>query len=659
MADFFVSISGRDANPGTAAEPFRTIAKGLSILKAGDVLNLRKGSYVGQVEVKAKNGSPMSPIVIRSHPGEHATLDSSVLHFRQADNDDWEPASRHDRDAHPEEYVSRDAFVLDSSRDRVNRGAFLDREPYTRLITYSRLEDLRAENQTFDKLPLDDPRPGPGVTDKAGNPTPFRRPWVYMGPGLFFNQGTGRVHIRLSHTRNDVSGLADYEGEVDPRKLRLAISHKDRTTLVVEDSSFVRFENLSVRFGGENTLEIRKTDNIVFDHVRLLAASHGVRLGRSQGTVFRHCEISGGLPGWYFRSDRKSEYYFKEGGTVTRNNLGKQTSRVLFSGGKENTGIEIHGCEFLDAHDLYLFGRDLRFHHNWIHNLNDEALFIDAVETDNLRVFQNVVTQCLSAVSFAGGKVGGRAYVYRNLIDLRRPTGGTRPRQTGDKNVFRFGQLYKGNGVDGPLDFFQNTCLVSRQSGQASYLHYRNTGGTHPRRSFNNIFIAINPDPGSDRAIMFIPPPSFPGPTDGNCYFRVGSADKPLFRFLNYEFEGGGFRGGKFKTLELLRAPSDLFQQSKSQYPPGYEAVSIEADPRFRRMGVDGAPQLDDDLRLRSDSAAKGTGIVLPPDLQALDPLAPAHDNPDIGCYAFGKPGLRVGVDARRRFPSGPGAGAK
>ncbi|HEX9942516.1 MAG TPA: right-handed parallel beta-helix repeat-containing protein [Thermoanaerobaculia bacterium] len=655
MANFFVSISGSDANPGTLAKPFRTIAKGLSVLAAGDVLNLRAGNYVEPVEVKGKNGSQTSPIVIRSHAGEQATLDGSVLQFRQADNDEWEPASLQDPNAHPDEYISRDAFALDSSRDRVNRGAFLDREPYTRLITYSRLEDLRAENQTFDKLPLDDPRPGPEVTDKAGNGTGFKRPWVYMGPGLFFNRATGRVHIRLSHTSNNVSGLADYEGEVDPRKLRLAISHKERTTLVVQNSSFVRFEKLSIRFGGENTLEIRKTKNIVFDHVRLLAASHGVRLGGSTGTVFRHCEIRGGLPGWYFRSDRKAEYRFKDGGTVTRNLLGKQTSRVLFSGGKENTGIEIHNCEFLDAHDFYLFGQDIRFHHNWVHNLNDEALFIDAVETDNLRIFQNVVTKCLSAVSFAGRKIGGRTYVYRNLIDLRQPTGGFRPRRPGDKNVFRFGQLYKSNGVDGPLDLFQNTCLESRQGGQASYLHYRNTGGPHPRRSFNNVFIAVNPDSGSDRAITFIPSPSFPGPTDGNCYFRIGSAEKPLLRFLNYKFQGGIFRGGTFKTLELLRAPSNLFNQSKTQYPPGYEATSIEADPRFRQRGVDGAPQLNDDLRLRSDSPARGKGIVLLPDLRDLDPLAPSQGSPDIGCYAFGKPGLRVGVDGRRHFPSSPG----
>jgi hypothetical protein len=648
MSNYFVSISGSDTNSGkTPAKPFRTIAKGIRVLASGDVLNLRGGNYVESVVVNNKRG-----IVIRSYAGEHATIDGSVPEFRQADNNDWEPASLHEPN-NPnlrEEYVSRKIFVLDSSEDRVNRGAFLDREPYTRLITYSELNDLRAENQTWDRLPLDDPRPGPEMVDGAGNGTGFKRPWVYMGPGLFFNQATGRVHIRLSHTTNNIDGVADYQGEIDPRKLRLAISHKDRTTLLIRKSVNVRFENLSIRFGGEFTLETEKTDSIEFDHVRLLAASYGVSLGAGTATVLRHSEVSGGLASWYFRSDRKDEYDFKDGDTVNHNNLGKQTSRALIFGSRENAGLEIYNCEFLDAHDLYFFGEKVGFHHNWVHNLNDEALFIDPVGTSDLRIFQNVVTQCLSAISFAGDKVGGPTYIYRNLIDLRRPTAGRRPRHVGDKDVFRFGHLYKSNKVDGPLDLFQNTCLVSQQDEQVSYSHYGNTGGTNPRRSFNNIFIAVNPDSVSDLAIIYLPPPSFPGSTDGNCYFRIGEATKPLLRFLGYRFQGEDFPKGSFDDLESLR-DSVLFEQSKTQYPAGYEAISIQADPRFRRIGVDGSPQSNDDLRLRSDSPARRKGIVLPPDLRPLDPLAPSQGRPDIGCYAFGKPGLSVGVDGRRHFP--------
>jgi uncharacterized protein DUF1565 len=225
MRSYFVSTSGDDQNPGTSEEqPFRTIRHAISKLEAGDVLNLRGGNYVETLKINNLHGSPERPIVIRSFGQEHATIDGCVPQFRSADNDDWEPAQRHDPAALADEFVSSATFAPDE-KNRMNRGAFLDREPYTRLITHSRLEDLRATNQTFQsRLPLGDDRPGPRLVDKAGNEIDFKNPWVYMGPGLFFNVNpdsptVGRVHIRLAHTTHNVSGLADYTGKTDPGKV--------------------------------------------------------------------------------------------------------------------------------------------------------------------------------------------------------------------------------------------------------------------------------------------------------------------------------------------------------------------------------------------------------------------------------------------------------
>ena len=81
--------------------------------------------------------------------------------------------------------------------------------------------------------------------------------------------------------------------------------------------------------------------------------------------------------------------------------MGKQTSRALIFGNAENTGIEVHNCEFLDAHDLYLFGQDVRFHHNWINNLQDEglALGFDKRTGDPItvtKIHDNVITMTLT-----------------------------------------------------------------------------------------------------------------------------------------------------------------------------------------------------------------------------------------------------------------------
>jgi hypothetical protein len=652
----FVSPSGNDANAGTIVKPFRTIAKGVSVLVAGDILNLRHAVYVEPVVVAGKNGTAAQPIVIRAYPGEAAYIDGSVPEFRRPNNTDWEPASLYDPEAHPDEYVSVTTFT-----DFI-RGVFLDRNPYTRLITYSKLKDLRANNETFAKITdPSDPRPGPWVVDcdNSGNCVPkgFRFPWVYMGPGIWIDRNPSptnpqKVHIRLSHTHNNVPGLGDYTGEVDPRKVQLALSPEFMTTLCVQNSSHVHFEGLTIRYGGDYTVSVKGTTSVVFDHVRFRTSTYGASLGNASGTIFRHCEFNGGMPTWYFRTDRKSEYMFlDENGTPVPNNLGKQTVRGLFLGGG-GTDTTIHNCEFFNAHDMLSAGNGLVFHHNWINNMNDEGVILDAHLNAHGRIYQNVFLKTLSPISFAGGKVTGPFYIYRNLVDVRKPTAGYRPRYTGDVDVWRYGNTFKSNYQDGPYDVFQNSFLVYAQKGQASYLHYR-SGGSHPRRSFNNIFVAVN-DSESDRAISFLPSPSFPAQIDGNLYHRIGAATRPLLRYLGYEYQGGTFNGGSFAGLADLYA-SQFFVHSQSQYAPGYEASSLEADPQFESIGADGRFRDSDDLRLSITSPARAAGIMLPPDLAALDAeVVPPSGTPDIGCYPYGAGPLQVGVDGRRSYPDVP-----
>jgi hypothetical protein len=102
----FVSLAGNDANPGRITQPFRTIAKGVSIVQAGDVLSLRSGVYVEPVVIAGKHGTSAQPLVIRSYPGERAFIDGSVTEFRTLNNQDWEKASLSDPSALPDEYVS-------------------------------------------------------------------------------------------------------------------------------------------------------------------------------------------------------------------------------------------------------------------------------------------------------------------------------------------------------------------------------------------------------------------------------------------------------------------------------------------------------------------------------------------------------------------------
>jgi hypothetical protein len=710
MATLFVSPFGRDDWAGTLDKPFCTIEQGIASLDGpGDILFLRGGSYAENVEIAGLKGTASAPILIRAYGREHVTIDGAEppdVHdrpagFRVGGNHEWKLAIEVDPDAHEEEYISVRTFPTGSEEQILRHGAFLDRDPYTRLITYSRLEDLRAVNQTFGRLPLDHPLPPfPGFpvvkVDDDGNVTPesikqpddtpidtFKRPWVYMGPGLFFD-ADGRIHIRLSHTTNYVPGVVDYDGGTDPRQVRLAISRYIPPPLVVDDCEFVHLDHLDVRFGGDRTVHITDSDDVVFDHVRVFAGSDGIRVGENSHRLeFRHCAVLGGIPTWTFRSDLKDGYDFEVDGTVFSNRLGAGTSQKLFSspppGAGTNVDTVVHHCEFVDGHDLAMFGQGTRFHHNWIHNVNDDALIVDIAGTSDLEISENAVMRSLTALSFALPNLGGSRKVHRNLIDLRDPTAGIRPRPCGhlvdkddenkDGSVFRFGQLYKGDDKDGALDLFHNTCLVMNQTGHAGFRHYRSSEG-ETRRALNNIFVdaGLSPDRPGGYATSLLPAPGFRGPTDANCYFQLFSAPGdvvPLLRHFGYPPDDPQEPFDSFKDLVAYRLgdgqntaadaqPNKHFDNSKVLYPPGFEEDGIDLDPQLRRIAPDGVPQFDDDLRFAANSPARGKGRTLSdPEIGIDDPQAPA-EAPDLGCYQFDEldqPGLRVGVDERRRFP--------
>ncbi|MBV8515793.1 MAG: right-handed parallel beta-helix repeat-containing protein [Acidobacteria bacterium] len=69
---------GSDSNPGTLASPFATITKGVSMLSAaGDVLNVRGGTYNESVTVWHKYGSSSDPIRIQNYTNEHPVIDGT------------------------------------------------------------------------------------------------------------------------------------------------------------------------------------------------------------------------------------------------------------------------------------------------------------------------------------------------------------------------------------------------------------------------------------------------------------------------------------------------------------------------------------------------------------------------------------------------------
>ena len=149
MAIYFVDpASGDDGNDGRSAdEPLRTLRAATDRLRRGDVLRLHAGSIFRPPAAFPADlaGTPEEPIVVEPYAGPTATFDARLVAppVDVVPNLEWERVAG----GHPEEWRSRQVLELPGSPTaaRVRYGAFVDSR--LRLITYSRIEDLRADER--------------------------------------------------------------------------------------------------------------------------------------------------------------------------------------------------------------------------------------------------------------------------------------------------------------------------------------------------------------------------------------------------------------------------------------------------------------------------------------------------------------------------------
>ncbi|MDB5331342.1 MAG: secreted sugar hydrolase [Phycisphaerales bacterium] len=77
-SSWFVSTGGSDANPGTLALPFATIQHAANLAHAGDVVNIRAGTYRETVS-PPNSGLAGAPITFQAYNGESVTIDGGNI----------------------------------------------------------------------------------------------------------------------------------------------------------------------------------------------------------------------------------------------------------------------------------------------------------------------------------------------------------------------------------------------------------------------------------------------------------------------------------------------------------------------------------------------------------------------------------------------------
>jgi hypothetical protein len=642
-AKFVDAAKGNDANDGSEKSPWRSINHALPELNAGDTLYLRAGSYYENVYC-AVAGTAEKPITIRSYPGEIATIDGGLPEFQRDPATAWEPVA-----GSSGEYRSTKSHK--NIRDVV--GLFGDSN--VGLQTYWYRMDMLAENEKW--IP---------------NPEKFIEP-MYCGPGLWYDKPTGRIHVRLAHTKLELPEstalkLTHYTGETDARKVPLVVAPIDSTPLTISQAMHVRFEDLVFRGGGYMTVKLQFGVDVKFDRCTIYAGTYGIWSKGTGPLVMRDCGVYGMIAPWMFRTENSLYAYspkvyppFIEGEAtperqgakpqpkqVTRHISRLPTHAVLVTeGGYEfetfyyphNHDWDIANCEFTEGHDgVYPSGHNIHFHHNLVDNIQDDAIYVSSPTpyiTKDVYIYQNLVRHAVCGFgAHARGGPGGSIYIYRNVVDMREPLQFGRPT---DKQPA--GQIFPGHStwlVHNPdhiihmenVYFYHNTTITPVGHMFGAY-----TSGmpfaTHPdaeRRVFNNLCvyyggakqypIAFGYKRASGNVVL-----------DGNLHWH----SDPSVKLPSATY---------FDTSRK----HPLSEENKSRYPDGWDAHSLVADPQFLAFSNDRRESLD--LRVKPQSPAVKAGVPLPADWP--DPLRPSDDaRPDIGALPQGSEPLRVGIDGR------------
>ncbi|BCU79008.1 right-handed parallel beta-helix repeat-containing protein [Luteolibacter sp. LG18] len=72
--EYHVTTTGSDSQPGTLAQPWRTIQKAASTAIAGDTVNVHAGTYAERVAFTSRSGTAAQQIVFRRDPGDAAAV---------------------------------------------------------------------------------------------------------------------------------------------------------------------------------------------------------------------------------------------------------------------------------------------------------------------------------------------------------------------------------------------------------------------------------------------------------------------------------------------------------------------------------------------------------------------------------------------------------
>jgi hypothetical protein len=600
----FVSTAGSDSNPGTLTAPFRTIARGILALAPGMTLYVRGGTYFER-PVVAVSGTESQWITIQSFPGERAVIDSGPTAFRTRGNNDWElvnAATGEWRSVAPAPSGMPYGYVDGIPGYRNGRVG---------LVPYASRTCFRATSSAY-----------------VNSSTPF-----YVGPGLYRDSTTGRLHVRLQKTA-DMQAVESRYGRVfpvdrpDPRGLSIVVSQADSTLTV--RGSYLAIRDLVVNQGLRSIDLPATVSNVLIENVEVWlgdAAISSTGNGSRNITITR-CRVYGDDPAWIFWTDAKVD-------PAPADRM-RQTS-IDFHNGASNVVISYNHVR--GGHDLVGVNTDednFFVHHNVLENCQDDAAeFEGTTDIGRIEFHHNFVLNPLVAISPGQDSraTSGPLLFYNNVFaSLRNPPVNRRPGIVTWNGGGRHGFEYMLKQHSGNTFYYHNTMVLLNSAGQGIDITPRRPAGTV---CANNILITVNGKVNGDYRT------GTGQIVDGNLYWRV-NAFEPTDLVDRYDTVPQLFAARGLERSGVGAAP----RRGTDPLLAGLDLVAdVRNDSLIMDLVVGSEVRPIEAFLLRAGSPARGAGILIPAH-PVFGPLPDANASRDLGAFRFGNP-----MDVYRGFP--------
>jgi len=191
------------------------------------------------------------------------------------------------------------------------------------------------------------------------------------------------------------------------------------SALTIDDSAFVRIQDLVVRGARTATVSVSNSANVNFDGVTMYGGALPISVRDPVGFRLWNCACRGIAAPWTFRGSLKyraieARLFSASGWSPT---------------GRDNRNFELAYSEFTDCVDGVFIGnvRNVKFHHNLLDNVSDDGIFLTATTAydgttpgRNIHIYQNRLSRCLTTFAFGVGHGRQKMTSGRKTDRLRR-----------------------------------------------------------------------------------------------------------------------------------------------------------------------------------------------------------------------------------------------